>query len=200
MDGQSKSIFTSVTFWGIALGLIGQIASRYGFQVDAAGAANDVVSLIGAGVALYGRIRATQPVHIIAPAAGDGSAQGGFARVGLLAVIALAFALAACAITPQTPAQAVYQIEADYAAALTVAVKYKQLPACGQPASPLLCANPPVIATLQKADDVAYAALSEAQTLIRTPGIGADKVQTAIATAVSALKVLTAVTSSLGVK
>lgn len=69
MNEQSKSIFTSVTFWGIVAGVIARVAGRYGYTIDDAGLANDLVSLAAAGIALYGRYRASQPVHVVAPPA-----------------------------------------------------------------------------------------------------------------------------------
>lgn len=198
----SKSIFTSVTFWGLLLSVVSPLLARVGFTLpdDTAGFANELVSLVSAAVALYGRVRATQPLHIISPAASGAGSQSGFAKVELLVAIAFASLLVACAGAPQTPAQAVYQVESDYAAALTIAVKYKALPVCNDAAPQVLCSKPSIVATLQRADDAAYAALSEAQTLVRTPGIGADKLQTAISIAASALRVMTSVTVALVVK
>lgn len=196
MNGQSKSILLSVTFWGIVLGLSSPLLARYGITLpsDTDGLVNQIVGFIGDGIALYGRMRATVPLHIIAPPA---NSQGGFARIDLLIAIVIAALLCACAVTPKTPAQAIYEVESGYAAALVIAVQYKGLAPCGEPASPVLCANPPIVEALQKADDTAYAALSEAQTLVRTPGIGSDKIQTAVAAAQSALRVLTAITGAL---
>ncbi len=64
---ESKSIFTSVTFWGVVLGVVSQIATRYGYQLpgDTAGLTNDLAGIAGALGALWGRLRATQPVHVI---------------------------------------------------------------------------------------------------------------------------------------
>lgn len=112
--------------------------------------------------------------------------------------IVLAVLLAACASTPQTPAQSVYAVQGAYATALSAAVSYKQLPACA-PTSPGLCSNPDVVLKLQKADDVAYAALTAAQNIVRTPGAGANAT-TAIAAANQAVQALVAITSTLGVK
>lgn len=111
----------------------------------------------------------------------------------------LTFLLAACAVSPQTPAQSVFLIKNDYQAALTVAVAYKNLPPCGQPASPVICSDAKVVAQLQKADDVAYPALQAAETTARTPGAGANAA-TAIVAAQQAVAALTAITSTLTVK
>src|SRR5207244_3966835 len=82
----------------------------------------------------------------------------------LLFAAILSFVLAACATgaTPTDPAQAVYQAKADYTAALTVAVAYRNLPPCG--AGPaVLCSQAKVVAQLQQADDVAYPPLQAAE-------------------------------------
>lgn len=103
-----------------------------------------------------------------------------------------------CATAPQTPAQSVYAVQGAYASALSVAVSYKQLPAC-QAGGPVLCSDVGVVKKLQKADDIAYASLTAAQNIVRTPGAGANA-QTAIAAANQAVQALVAITSTLGVK
>ena len=106
--------------------------------------------------------------------------------------------LVACASTPQTPAQSVYQVQGSYAAALQIAVTYKQLPAC-QAGGPVLCSDKAVVAKLQQADDVAYAALTAAQNIVRTPNAGAN-VQTAIVAAQQAAAAFASITSTLKVQ
>lgn len=119
----------------------------------------------------------------------------------LIGALLLAFAIAGlgCATTPQTPAQSVYQAQGSYAAALQIAVTYKQLPNCTQPAHPVLCSDAATVAKLQKADDVAYAALTAAQNIVRSPGAGAN-VQTAITTAQQAVSALASITATLKVQ
>lgn len=116
----------------------------------------------------------------------------------LFATIAVLL-LAACASAPQTPAQSVYAVQGSYAAALQAAVAYKQLPSCAQPAAPKLCSDAAVVKKLQAADDAAYAALTAAQNIVRTPGAGLN-IQTAIVAAQNAVQAMTAITASLGVK
>lgn len=106
--------------------------------------------------------------------------------------------LAACTTTPTTPAQTIYQVESNYAAALTVAVAYKNLPPCGQAAAPLLCSRADVVRKLQLADEVAYPALQAAQNTARSPGAGANA-QTAVLAAQQAVAALTAITATLEV-
>lgn len=103
-----------------------------------------------------------------------------------------------CATAPQTPAQSVYAVQGAYASALSVAVSYKQLPAC-QAGGPVLCSDAAVVKKLQTADDVAYAALTAAQNIVRTPGAGVN-VQTAITAANQAVTAFASITASLGVK
>ena len=118
----------------------------------------------------------------------------------LIGALLLAAALAGtgCATAPQTPAQAVYQVQGTYAAALQIAVTYKQLPTCAQPARPALCSQPAVVTQLQKADDVAYAALTAAQNTVRTPGAGAN-LNTALVAAQQAVNAFAAITTTLQV-
>ena len=118
----------------------------------------------------------------------------------LIGALLLAFALAGlgCATTPQTPAQSVYQVQGSYAAALQIAVTYKQLPACQQ-GGPVLCSDKAIVAKLQQADDAAYAALTAAQNIVRTPGAGANA-QTAIVAAQQATAALASITATLKVQ
>lgn len=119
-------------------------------------------------------------------------------RLIATAILAIA-ALAGCASTPQNPAQAVYAAHGTYTVALTAAVKYKALPACTASAAPPLCAKPEVVRQLQTADDVAYAALSTAQKVVRSQNEGATTVQTAIFNATQAVNAFAAVAKALGV-
>lgn len=119
----------------------------------------------------------------------------------LIAVAILAAAwLGGCATAPQNPAQAVYAAHGTYTVALTAAVKYKQLPPCAQPAAPVLCAKPEVVRQLQQADDVAYAALSAAQKMVRNHNEGAGPIQTAVFNATQAVNAFANITKTLGAK
>lgn len=117
-----------------------------------------------------------------------------------IAVVLIGF-IAACASSavPQTPEQSIYQVKADYNAALTIAVAYKNLPPCGAPTSPILCSKASVVAQLQHADNVAYPAIKAAEDTVRTPGAGANA-QTAIVAANQAVAALTAITAALATK
>lgn len=102
--------------------------------------------------------------------------------------------------TPDTPAQSVYLAEADYTAALRIEIAYSELPRCGKPTSPKLCSDVAIIKKVQKADDVAWIAIREAQTAVRTKGFGESKVTTATASAVALTKAFISITNGLGVK
>lgn len=118
-----------------------------------------------------------------------------------LAVMAAAL-VTACASNPSdggtTPAQAVYQMESNFTAALQIAVAYKNLPACG-PTAPPLCSKPETVAKVVQASNSTQAALQAAQNTVRNPGAGANP-QTAIFAAQQALQALTAITATLQVK
>lgn len=106
--------------------------------------------------------------------------------------------LAACSTTPQSPAQAVYAIHGDYAAALTIAVTYKKLPDCATTQA-VICSKPEIVARLQAADDKAFPLLQAAQNTVRLSGAGAN-IDTAIFAAQQAVSALTAITSTLKVQ
>jgi hypothetical protein len=109
-------------------------------------------------------------------------------------IIALVLAVAACTTQPTSPAQAVFQIESNYAAALAVAVTYKNLPPCP---GTVLCSDAQVVVRLQKADDAASALLQGAQTTVRSGASGSDL---AIKAAEQAVGALTSITQTLKVK
>ena len=119
----------------------------------------------------------------------------------LFAVIALV-ALVGCVSNTvgKTAAQAVYAAHGAYAAALSVAVQYRRLPACGAPLATALCSDAGIVAQVQRADDVAFAALSEAQSLARTPGITDDRVMGTLNAAQVLIGKFTSITNALGVK
>jgi hypothetical protein len=115
----------------------------------------------------------------------------------IIATLFLAI-IAACTTAPKTPAQTVFLIESDYAAALTIAVQYKALPDCAI-AQSVICSKLDVVAKIQKADDVAYPLLQAAQKVVRVEGAGANA-QTAVMAAQQAVAALTSITQTLQVK
>lgn len=84
-----------------------------------------------------------------------------------------ALLLGGCANSPE---KAVYQAHLAYDVALSGAVFYRDLPPC--PAKPL-CRDAEALATIQKADKVAYEALSSAQKVVRSPAATQSAMQTA---------------------
>lgn len=113
-----------------------------------------------------------------------------------IATVTLVFALAACVVAPKTPAQSVYAIESNYAAALTLAVAYKRLPLCSETTT-MPCSDIVVVRKLQRADTTAITFLEGAQTAVRS---NSSNSQIAIDMAASAVAALTQLTSTLGVK
>ena len=63
----------------------------------------------------------------------------------------------------------------------------------------MLCAKPEVVRQLQQADDVAYAALSAAQKMVRNHNEGAGPIQTAVFNATQAVNAFANITKALGV-
>lgn len=107
-------------------------------------------------------------------------------RAGVfLAACFLIGAIAGCATVssrPQTPAQAVYAITADYATGLTAAVEYGKLPRCGSPGAEEAvvifepCSDERVLMTLRVYSDAAYAAIKAAEGAALAPHVtDADK-------------------------
>jgi hypothetical protein len=60
---EAKGLLSSVTFWGIALSIVGKIAYIKGYDLgDTGGLAEAIASFVGDGLALWGRIRATKRI------------------------------------------------------------------------------------------------------------------------------------------
>jgi hypothetical protein len=114
-----------------------------------------------------------------------------------LAALLLSAILAACAVTPQSPAQTIYQLTSNYNAAATVIIAYKNLPPC--PAATALCSDPAIVAKLKQADQIAYSALVAAENTVRTPGAGANAATAAVA-AQQAIAALAAIAATLQTK
>ena len=118
-----------------------------------------------------------------------------------VALIALASALAACAArpAPQSPAQAVYAVEGDYAAALAVAVQYRALPQCSA-STTAMCSTPEMLAQVEKGDAAAWAAIEAAQNSVRTPGASSNDETAALAAAQQAAAAFQQIAATLKVK
>lgn len=118
-------------------------------------------------------------------------------------ILALAFALGACAGAPgtsgSTPAQTVFAAKSAYATVLTAAVAYESLKRCA-PGVPQPCSSPEIVAQLRKADDTAKLALDTAEAAVRTPAIGTDATSKAVQTATTALAALQALVITLGAR
>ncbi len=106
--------------------------------------------------------------------------------------------LMACT-TPDSPAQAVYAAEGSYAAALRLELAYSNLPRCFASNSPKICSEVSVIKKVQTADNVAWSAIKNAQTAVRTPGYGDSKITTAVASAVALTNSFVEITNQLKV-
>lgn len=63
MESDIKGILSSKTIWGAVLAIAASLASMGGFNLgDPSGIATDVVALVGALVAVYGRIKAVKKI------------------------------------------------------------------------------------------------------------------------------------------
>lgn len=108
-------------------------------------------------------------------------------------------ALSGCATQPQNPQQAVFQAKQSYAVALSVAVVYKKLPACGSVGATVVCSDAKVVKQLQLVDTASSALLDAAENTVRTAGAGANA-QTAMTAATQAVSAFTTITQALTVK
>lgn len=62
----NKSIFLSTTFYGVLISVVAIVLNMFGIQLgDQAGWANDLLALVGAVVALVGRVKAVKRVSVL---------------------------------------------------------------------------------------------------------------------------------------
>jgi hypothetical protein len=94
-----------------------------------------------------------------------------------------------------TAERGVFEAKAAYEVALTAAVAYKKLPACGASQPP--CSTPAIVAQLQHAQPAARAALDAAQAAVTSKDFGSNIVSTAVASANAAVSAFAAITSTL---
>ncbi len=119
-------------------------------------------------------------------------------------LIALPIFLMACT-APASPQQAVYEAENAYVIALRLELVYDHLPRCGAPSAantsnPLLCSTTATIQKVRKADNLAWDAIQNAETAVRTPGFSDSGVIAAVASATAITKEFTNIVATLGVK
>lgn len=113
--------------------------------------------------------------------------------LGLAAVIGLAI-VAACSQfgSPQTAQQKVFAAGTVYETVTKAALVYVSLPRCAAPkVQP--CSEPGVVDEIKKADNVAYAALTQAQAIVVDPAKTGSVANAAAASVESALVVFRAV-------
>lgn len=122
----------------------------------------------------------------------------------LMLLAATCLFLTACAGTllPTSPVldpvaaqRTVYAAEGDYKLALIAANAYVKLPLCTESKPP--CATLTVVRQIQKAQPVARQALDAAESAVRTPGFGADVVNTAVTAGTAALSAFVSITNTL---
>lgn len=128
-----------------------------------------------------------------------------FKKAMLICITALALALSACTALPgggtgtgisfgaESPAQAIFAVKSGYATALKAAVAYKELLKCSEVLK-IVCSDPKVVAQIQKADLVAFQAISTAQAAADT--LGGPAAQSAVGAARAALTALTTLIST----
>jgi hypothetical protein len=64
----SKPFYLSVTLWGMVISTLPQLLPHLGIKFDDASAqaiAGGIVTIIGAGITIYGRLRASQNLHVV---------------------------------------------------------------------------------------------------------------------------------------
>lgn len=114
-------------------------------------------------------------------------------KLGVAVVAAL---LAAGCTTPKTPAQSVLAATATYNGAGKVGLTYMALPRCTD-GGPKVCSSQAVVDAIKTADNAAYATLTSAETVVRTPGFGDDAITSAVTAAKGAVDAFVAITNTV---
>lgn len=190
----TKPFYQSRTILGAIAGAIVMALAIFGIEIPGLeGQLTEVFLAIGGivttALTIYGRIKAAKVIGTTKP----GLPRDGLSVLAFLVVVGLAVGLSACSsyeLTKAdnvTPAQTVFAIQADYNTALQAAVTYVE--------SSL--ADPAVVSTIQRLEESAFAALTEAREAIRK---GHDPtVPVAIAAAKGAVSELTRYLTAKGV-
>ena len=110
--------------------------------------------------------------------------------------------LAACAggqLVPQSAQQQVFAAKQAYEVALTVAVAYRNLPACAVPVK-MPCHDKAILSQIQIAQPAVRAALDAGESAVRNPALGKSVIDSSVIAAEATLKSFVAITSTLKVK
>lgn len=120
--------------------------------------------------------------------------------VALMAALAMVGCTSVGSGSTDTPAKKVFAATSVYNGALTAAVTYKRLPSCEKPDAPAICSDKSVVATLQRADDVAAEALKSAQNVVRNPSASQSSLNAAVLWAQEAAQAFGRIAGSLKLK
>ncbi|HBE44271.1 MAG TPA: hypothetical protein DDW17_02150 [Deltaproteobacteria bacterium] len=62
---ETKGLLTSKTIWGAIIAIAATALKIAGYDIggDTEGFVNDIIALIGAGIAIYGRVRAVKKIE-----------------------------------------------------------------------------------------------------------------------------------------
>jgi|GEM_PF-6789581 len=55
-------LLKSRTVWGVVAMIAALVAKKFGFEIDADGLTTDLLATAGAGLAIYGRVKAGGPI------------------------------------------------------------------------------------------------------------------------------------------
>lgn len=55
-------LLSSKTIWGVVAMIAALVAKNFGFELDADGLTTDLLAAAGAGLAIYGRVKAGGPI------------------------------------------------------------------------------------------------------------------------------------------
>lgn len=130
-----------------------------------------------------------------------------YARLVLAAVFALVLGACAPAANLATApvdmaalSKSAFAARSAYAATLIVATQYVRLPRCGQPASPPICSDPPIVATMRKAELAADAATLAGEDAVRTLGATPALAQLAVTGATNSVQAFKAIAETYAPK
>lgn len=206
---ESKPWYLSRTIWGVVVMMVASLAHIFHYQIDAqlqADITNYIASIgdvVGGGLTIYGRIKASKAITVTASAA---DAANKIKSIAVLALLTLS--LSACTNPalqnivppqPKTPQQAVYLAMGDYHQLIALAVEYNSRPRCGDGA-PKICSNVAIVEQLRKANRTAQAALFAAEDTVFNPKFSGSVLDAAALAAVNAVTVYREALKQYGVQ
>ncbi len=208
---EAKPWYLSRTIWGVVVMMVASLAHIFHYEIDQqlqTDITNYIASIgdvVGGGLTIYGRIKASKAITVKAVKADQVNGKS-LSSIAVLALLTMS--LSACTNPalqniappqPKTPQQAVYLAMGDYHQLIALAIEYNSRPRCGDGA-PKICSDTAIIEQLRKANRTAQAALFAAEDTVFNPKFSGSVLDAAALSAVNAVTVYREAMKQYGVR